>query len=60
MKGGLRRLVHPGTPAHLVDIEGTRDRRRRINQAIRERQRVLAALEAEPIPAVPDSTKQLP
>lgn len=55
MRGGLRRLLHPATPANKIDIEGTREHRRRLSQAIRERQQLLATLEAELAPRLFDS-----
>jgi hypothetical protein len=36
MHGGFRRLIHPGTPANEIDVEGTKKQRARINQAIRQ------------------------
>lgn len=45
MKGGLRRLVHPGTPAHDIDVEGTRAERQRIHDVIRRHNELVEQLE---------------
>jgi|GEM_PF-4617466 hypothetical protein len=53
MHGSFRRLVSPGTNVKDIDVEGTREYRRPVNEAIRAQQ-VLERLAAEsPIPASP-------
>lgn len=45
MHGDFRPLVNPGTPAHQVDIEGTRELRRQLNQAFRTRELLLKLIQ---------------
>jgi len=44
MRGGFRRLIHPGTPVNQNDSEGTRVERKRIHAPIRRRQHEIERL----------------
>jgi len=57
MHGGFRPLVNPGTPAHLVDIEGTKQERASINEAIRRHRQATADL-ADSWPTMPKPSPQ--
>lgn len=59
MRQGLQPLCHPGTLPDQVDVEGTRETRRLINQRIRDRQKLIDELERETI-ASPEADKDGP
>lgn len=47
MRGGLRRLVNPGTPAQEIDVDGTREARQALREQLRKRQVLLDELLAQ-------------
>jgi hypothetical protein len=49
MRYGFRRLVHPGTLASHVDVEGTREARHRLHEEFRLRQHLIGLLQDNPI-----------
>ncbi|MEW6153913.1 MAG: hypothetical protein AB1673_07995 [Actinomycetota bacterium] len=57
MRGGLRPLVHPGTFAHQIDIEGTRAERQRLRDELQQRQALFDRLREGLVPTV-DDTKE--
>jgi hypothetical protein len=57
VRGGFRRLVWPGTMSDQIEVKGTSEARRLINQHIRERLDLMRELEGETVPADPEPDK---
>jgi hypothetical protein len=53
--GDFRALKHPGTRADLIDVDGTREGRRRWHELFRARRAEIDALGAAPIVAFEQS-----
>jgi len=49
MRGGFKRLVNPGTFISEVDLEETREARRKVHEQFRLRQRLGELLEEHPV-----------
>ncbi len=53
MHGSFRRLVFPGTNVKDIDVEGTREYRRRVSEAVRAQQALERRAAESPLPVSP-------